>query len=451
MQTPTLPTNLDAEQAVIGSLLLDRDAVIVAAPILSSDDLDAFYMPQHRSIYAAMLDLYEKRVPCDLVTLASSLNRTGDLEAIGGIPGLVRFTDAVPTAMHVEYYARAVLETWGDRLMIEAGSQLSALGFSQQDRQEKLAKAQQVFDRAFNRKQTAKLVTMDQATDAFLAQLERGGDVGYPTGFSTLDRVLGGGLHRADLIILAALTSGGKTAFACQVALNFAKREQNVLYVSLEMKHPALIARLVAIQSGVDSEKIRQPDEFLHQTELQRVVDATGELSQLPIFIDDDFGASLHDVRSRALAMHAEHGGTALVIVDYIGQLNTPGDTDDNRAREVSRFSRGLKTLAGELNCPVLCLAQFNRQASKRPGEVPMLSDLKETSSLEQDADVVLILHRPELHNADAPKGVCEVHIAKQRQGPLGVIGLNYQPNNGRWSDPTYQSVPGYGGRDRDR
>lgn len=444
METPGLPVNYDAEMAVIGSCLLDRDAIVAIAPLISSDDLEAFYNPHHRAIYAAMLDLYGQRIPGDLVTLGDVLRRSGDLDAIGGIPGLVRFTDAVPTAMHVEYYARIVMEVWGDRLMIEAGSQIAAIGFSPADRSDKIAKAQKVYDRAMNRRQASNLITMDEATTSFLEQLERGGDVGYPTGYDELDRLLGGGLHRSDLVILAALTSGGKTALACQLALTFGKREQSVLYVSLEMKAPSLLARFAAIQTGIPIERIRQPSKFLDQESFQRVVDAAGRMSEYPIRIDDDFSATLADIRSRALAMHNETGSIGMVVVDYIGQINSPGVSEENRTREVSKFSRGLKALAGELNCPVLALAQFNRGASHRQGEVPRLSDLKETSSLEQDADVVLILHRPDLNNAAAARGICEVHIAKQRQGPLGKVSLSYEPDTGRFSNVSFRPVDGY-------
>lgn len=432
--------------AVIGSCLLDREAVILAATLLSSDDIDAFYMPQHRAIYAALLDLYSKRIPGDLVTVASALNRSGDLDGIGGIPGLDRFMAATPTSQHVEFYCRAVLESWGDRLMIEAGSQLSALGFSQQDRADKLAKAQKIYDRAFNRKQTAKLVTMQQAGDKFLEGIFGEGSLGAATGFDTLDMLLGGGFQRGDLIMFAALTSGGKTAFSCQVAMNVSRRGQQVLFISLEMKSEGLMARFAAIQSGIASEKIRQPKRLLSDAEKQVLVEATGRVTELPMWIDEEPNVTISDIRSRALALQAETGGLALVIVDYIQLISTPGVKEENRAREVGKFSRSLKILAGEMNCPVVALSQFSREASRRSG-VPQLSDLKESSSLEQDADVVLILHRPDLHDKDAPKGKCEVHVAKQRQGPLGSTLLDYAPDTGRWYDRSgYVTPTGYGG-----
>lgn len=443
---PQMPTDLDAEMAIIGSCLLDREAIILAATLISSDDLDAFYAPQHRAIYAALLDLYTKRIPGDLVTVNSALRRTGDSDAIGGIAGLERFMAATATSIHVEYYCRAVLESWADRLMIEAGQLLSSLGYSKDDQQAKLAKAQAIYDRAFNRKQTAKLVTMEQAGAEFLADFFSDEAHGIATSFDTLDLMLGGGFQRGDLIMAAALTSGGKTAFCCQVALNVARREQQVLYVSLEMKAKGLMARFAAIQSGIPSEKIRQPKRLLTLTEQQRVHDAVGQVTELPLKIDQEPNVTISDIRTRALAFQAETGNLALVIVDYIQLISTPGVKEENRAREVGKFSRSLKILAGELNCPVVALSQFSREASKRGG-VPQLSDLKESSSLEQDADVVLILHRPDLHNKEAPKGKCEVHVAKQRQGPLGSVVLDYAPDTGRWFDSGgYVSPTGYGG-----
>lgn len=450
MDVPTLPTDLDAEMAIIGSCLLDREAIILAATLISSDDLDAFYAPQHRAIYAALLDLYSKRIPGDLVTVHSALLRAGHSDAIGGIAGLERFMAAAATSIHVEYYCRAVLESWADRLMIEAGQLLASLGYSKDDQQAKLAKAQKIYDRAFNRKQTAQLVTMDQASEEFLVSFFGDGDLGAATGFESLDLMLGGGLQRGDLVMIAALTSGGKTAFSCQVAMNAAKRGQHVLFVSLEMKAKGLMARFVAIQSGIPSEKIRQPKRLLSDAEKQRVADAAGELSELPMRIDQEPNVTIADIRSRALALQAETGTLSLVIVDYIQLISAPGVSEENRAREVGKFSRSLKILAGELNCPVVALSQFSRAASTRGG-VPQLSDLKESSSLEQDADVVLILYRPDLHDKDAPKGKCEIHVAKQRQGPLGSVVLDYAPDTGRWRDiGGYQTPVGYGGRNRD-
>lgn len=442
MSNPSLPTDIEAEMAVIGSVLLDRDAIILAATLISSDDLDVFYQPLHRAIFAAMLKLYGERVPADIVTVASELS-VDDRDAVGGSFGLERFTAATPTAAHVEFYCRAVLERWADRLMIEAGQLLASLGYSREDHQAKVTKAQAIYDRAFNRKQTAKLVTMDQAMGRFLETTFSGGNIGAATGFESLDLMLGGGMYRGDLVMLAALTSGGKTAFACQLAINAARREQQVLYVSLEMKSEGLGARFVAIQSGLPSEKIRQAMRLLSEAERQRMVDAAGQISELPIRIDEEPHVTITDIRARALAFQAETGNLALVIIDYIQLISTPGVKEENRAREVGKFSRSLKILAGELNCPVIALSQFSREASKRGG-VPQLSDLKESSSLEQDADVVLILHRPDLHKIDAPKGICEVHVAKQRQGPLGRVVLDYAPDTGRWSEPTYQRMQGY-------
>jgi replicative DNA helicase len=435
--------------AIIGSCLLDRDAIIVAATLLSSDDLDAFYQPIHKAIYHALLDLYAKRIPADLVTINSALERLGMTEQVGGIAGLEQFMAATSTSMHVEYYCRAVLERWADRLMIEAGQQLSTLGYSKDDQQAKFAKAQKIYDRAFNRKQTASLVTMQQASEEFLESFFGDGDVGAATGFDSLDLLLGGGLQKGDLVMIAALTSGGKTAFICQAAMNIAKRGQQALVVSLEMKARGLMARFVAIQSGIPSEKIRQPKRLLTDAEQQQVADAAGEISDLPLRIDQEPNVTIADIRSRALALQAETGSLDVVFVDYIQLISAPGVSEENRAREVGKFSRSLKILAGELNCPVVALSQFSRAASSRGG-VPQLSDLKESSSLEQDADVVLILYRPDLHDKDAPKGKCEVHIAKQRQGPLGSVLLDYAPDTGRWYDASgYRTPFGYGGPQR--
>lgn len=441
MEAPTLPTNFDAEMAVIGSCILSREAIIPVAPLITSDDLDAFYVEQHRIIYAAMLDLYQERTPCDLVTLASRLNRP-DYDGLGGVPGLAQYLNATPHPEHVEYYANEVLKAYARRLMIQAGQMLAELGYSETDYDEMLAKAQRIYDRATKRKNASGLIDMEQAGHAFLARLEGGGGVKFPTELPPLDRLLRGGLRPGQLIIVAALTAGGKTGLACQLALTFARREQRVLFVSLEMSHEELHERLIGIQSGVDSIKIAEPDRFLGRDEMQRVVQATGEVMQMPIRIDDRAPKRLEDIRGRALALHAEQGGIDLVIVDYVQLIDAPGVKEENRAREVGKFSRGLKLLAGELQCPMLVLSQFNREASKGGSKVPGLHELKDSSSLEQDADVALILHRPDLSDPDAPKGMCEVHVAKQRNGPLGKVVLEYAPDTGRWREPMGGFVP---------
>lgn len=438
---PTLPMNLDAEVAVIGSIILDRDAIIAIAPWLIVDD---FYLPNHRAIYAAALDCYSRRVPPDLITIGEVLRQSGDYDGIGGIPGLVRYTDATPTAMHVEYYAQIVRDTALSRAMIMAGSDIARVGFQPGlDRAALVHKAQQLLERATNRVQTSALATAEQVSREWGEAFTAGGSVGHSTGLYALDRQLAGGLHRGELVIAAARPSVGKTALALQVARNISVHEGRVLFCSFEMKRVDLWSRLVAIESGVSLEHVRQP-QLATDDEMNWIAEADGKLSEIPLLIDHDFGATIGDVRNRALALQAEKGKIALVVVDYLQLVNTPAGKDRNRVLEVGEISRGLKRLAGELDCPVLALSQLNRGVEGRAEKIPLLSDLRESGNLEQDGDVVLFLHRPELYGDAQLKGVCEIHIAKNRQGPLGKVALNYRPDTGRWADLTYRTPEGF-------
>lgn len=441
MEIPTLPVNYDAERAVIGSIILDRDAIIAIAPWLIVED---FYLPQHRAIYAAALNCYSRRVPPDLITIGEVLRQAGDFDGIGGIPGLMRYADTTPTAMHVEYYAQIVRDTALSRAMIEAGSDIASVGFeSGLDRAALVHKAQQLLERATNRVQTSALATAEQVSREWGEAFNAGGSVGHSTGLYDLDRQLAGGFHRGELIIAAARPSVGKTALALQVARNIAKREGRVLFCSFEMKRVDLWSRLVAIESGVTLERVRQPEKA-EGSDMSRIAEADGNLSQTPLLIDHDFGATIGDVRNRALALQAEKGGIALVVVDYLQLVNTPTGRERNRVLEVGEISRGLKRLSGELDCPVLALSQLSRGVEGRADKIPLLSDLRESGNLEQDGDVVLFLHRPELYGDAQLKGICEIHIAKNRQGPLGKVALVYRPDTGRWMDMAYQAVQGY-------
>lgn len=441
MDIPSLPVNYDAEMAVIGSIILDRDAIIAIAPWLEESD---FYLPQHKAIYAAALDCYRRRVPPDLITIGEYLRQSGDFDGIGGIPGLTLYTNAVPTAMHVEYYAQIVRDTALSRAMIEAGGDIAATGYKTGlDRAALVQRAQQLLERATNRVQTSILATAEQVSQEWQAMLQAGGNVGHPTGLTLLDRQLAGGFHRGELIIAAARPSVGKTAFALQIARNTARRGERVLFASFEMKRVDLWSRLVAMESGISLERVRQPH-LMDQHDMARAVEADGILSQTALMIDHDFGATIGDVRNRALALQAERGPIALMIVDYLQLVNTPSSKERNRVLEVGEISRGLKRLAGELDCPVLALSQLNRGVEGRADKIPLLSDLRESGNLEQDSDVVLFLHRPELYGDAQLKGVCEIHIAKQRQGPLGKVALRYFPDTGRWFDTAYESPKGY-------
>lgn len=440
---PQLPYNTTAEQSVLGAVLLDRDAIVLAAPWLETDD---FYHPQHQQIYSAMLELYAERKPADYITVAEVLRKRGQLEAIGGEHYLLQCVEVPPHSAHVEYHAQIVRDAAAGRRMIAVGSDIAAMGYSSKDRDELVAEAQRLLDRTNRKTLTADIKFPEQISRRYQQSLESDEPLGLPTGLATLDEHLVGGLHNGELVLLAARPSVGKSALALQILHKVAKRGQFVLFVSLEMKERPLWQRLIAIETGMDLTLIRQhhkqsPDEFT------RHVAADGALSGYPFAIADDFGTSLVDIRSKTMALQAERGRLAMVIVDYLGLINHKASRrgDSNRVQDVSEISRGLKQLAGELNCPVLALAQLNREVEHRNDGIPKLADLRDSGSLEQDADVVLFLDCEEVRKPDTQlKGVTDIYVAKHRQGALGKLPMLYNRSNGRWSDLTYRTPEGY-------
>lgn len=444
MPEPLTPTNLDAEAAVLGACLSDRDAIVAIAPSLETEH---FYLERHRWIYAAMLALYERRVPCDLITVGDELRRAGHLEECGDTPGLAMLADSTPIAQHVEYYATIVRDVALSRAMIEVGRAIAAAGYTTPDRDALVKQASDLLERTTRQSQTSRLLTAEQASRLWQEHFSADRPVGQPTGIRTLDKHLIGGLHRGDLVILAARPSIGKTALALQIARNIAMTGDLVLYVSLEMKAvPSLWQRLLAVESGINSERIRMGQAGIGEGEMVGLMEADGRLSEATLMIDDDFSGSAFDIRTRALALQAERGRVSLVVVDYLQLVNGGGDPNRkqdarNRVLEIGEISRSLKHLAGALDCPVLALSQLNRGVESRADRTPLLSDLRESGNLEQDADLVWFLKAPD----DGTKNVCEVHIAKHRNGPLGKVALWFAPETGRWSDlEVYRSPQGY-------
>jgi replicative DNA helicase len=441
-----LPFNLEAERAVIGSLFLDRDSIIAVAPSLTADD---FYLPAHREIFAAALDCYSRRVPGDIITVGEVLRQAGTLAEHGGEPGLAQYSLAVPTAYHVEYYAQIVADTALSRAMIQAGGNIASVGYEPLDRAALVHKAQQLLERATQRQQGSAWVYGDQVSIDWRAAKETGKSAPVSTGIPSLDQHLGGGMYRGELLLLAARTSVGKTSLALQLTRNLMKCETLVPRFSIEMDRNALWDRMVSSVARVPVEKVRNyalPGVCSDQ-ELIAIAEADGRLSEYgrSFSVIDARGVTITDIRNAALALQAERGQIGLLVVDYIQLAASPGRRDQNRVLEIGEVSRGLRRLAGELNCPVLALAQLKRGAGEGENKIPLLSDLRESGNLEQDADVVMFLDREELYNKNTQKkGVVDVHIAKQRQGPLGVVPLFFKAEFGRWSEMTYQSPEGY-------
>ncbi|MGN6484521.1 MAG: replicative DNA helicase [Thermomicrobiales bacterium] len=428
------PHNIEAEQSVLGSLMIDRDAIIKVASYLKPED---FYIWANGTIYQAILDLYNKREPTDLLTLSDELKKRGVFDDVGGDVYLTTLMGVVPVAVHVEYYGRIVERQSTRRRLIQAGSEIVGIGFQDAlDTEEALDQAQRQILEVSQQRQTKDFQSIADVLDRFFDQIEylqqhRGEVVGVPTGFTDLDQLLGG-LQRSDLLILAARPSMGKTAFQLGLAYGAAVQHKRTVGIfSLEMAAEQLVQRLLSTETGVDSHRLRLG--MIDDNEWDRVSRAFGRLAEANIFIDDAAGATVMDVRSKARRLQAEHG-LDLLIIDYLQLLS--GRRTDNRVQEISEISRGLKGLARELNIPVIALSQLSRAVETRADHRPMLSDLRESGSIEQDADIVMFIYREEKYDENSEKkGIAEIIVAKHRNGPVGTVNLRFFERTGRFAD----------------
>lgn len=428
------PHNVEAEQSVLGSLLIERDAIIKVAAYLKADD---FYINANGSIYQAVLDLYNKREPTDFITLSDELDRRGLLDDVGGVTYLSSLLNTVPTAVHVEYYGRIVERQATRRRLIDAGTRIVGIGFQDEvDTEEALDAAERELFDVSQKRQTKDFQSISDVIDRYFDQIDylqqhRGDVVGVPTDYKDLDQ-LTGGLQRSDLLILAARPSMGKTAFALGVAYGAAVQHgRSVGIFSLEMSADQLVQRLLATETGVDSHRLRLG--MIDDTEWDRISRAFGRLSEASIFIDDSANASIMDVRSKARRLQAEKG-LDLLIIDYLQLMS--GRRSENRVQEISEISRGLKGLARELNIPVVALSQLSRAVETRADHRPMLSDLRESGSIEQDADIVMFIYRDEKYDENSDKkGIAELIVAKHRNGPVGSINLRFFEQTARFAD----------------
>ncbi len=425
------PQNLDAEQSVLGSLMIDRDAIIQIAPILKPED---FYQASHGVIYGAISELYERSEPTDVVTLTDELTRRDKLESVGGVSYLSSLVSAVPTAVHIEYYARIVERTATLRRLIDAGTKVVGIAFKDGiDTDEAIDEAEQaIFEVSENRVPRGFQPIGTLLEDLFDQLLEGGGRVsGVPTGFTMLDRVLGG-FQKSDLVIIAARPSVGKTALALSMAYNAAvQHKRSVGFISLEMSALQIVQRMISADTGVNSHKLRMGQ--MNDDDREKVVRAFGRLGNAKMYIDDGGSSTVTDVRSKARRLQAEHG-LDLLFIDYL-QLMQSRRTD-NRVQEISEISRGLKQLARELNIPVVALSQLSRAVENRAEHRPLLSDLRESGSIEQDADVVMLIYREDRYDPDTDrKGIAEINIAKHRNGSTETVQLRFFDSSTRFAD----------------
>jgi replicative DNA helicase len=442
-----LPVDIGAEQACLGALLMDRDAIVAVAPWLRAEH---FYLEKHAWVYEATLSCLERRVPPDLRTVADALRRYDRLDAIGGLSFLVELVQATPTAVHVAHYARVIARTAMLRRLIAAGGTIAALGYQEdQDDHTLIAAVQQALQAALDRPGLSAVTPASAAVEALFAQLALGAGGGLPTGLADLDAKTDG-LHRGDLVLLAARPGMGKTSLALQLLLNMSERGLSVLCFSLEMGEQQLLQRMLASRTDIDLMAIRK--RALTETQLVTLTEELGRLASLPFYVDQTGGLTLEELRGKAQALQTalavEGRRLDLVIVDYLQLMQPPdaGRRGGNRTEDVSAISRGLKALARELDVPILALAQLNRAVESRASRVPMLADLRDSGSLEQDADIVVFVYREEVYDPETDKqGIAELHIAKHRNGPLGVVPLRYEASTQRWRDlARFREVVGY-------
>jgi replicative DNA helicase len=437
------PSNLEAEQSVLGSLLIDRDAVIRIASFLKPGD---FYSGGNGLIYEAILDLYNRRVPPDFVTVVDELTRRERLQDVGGVSYLTDLINTVPTAVHIEYYGRIVERTATLRRLIDAGASIINIGYDDSiEVEEALDRSERAIFGVSQLRTVRDFVGIGEVLETYFDKLDtiqqhRGDVVGVPTGYADMDK-LTGGFQRSDLIILAARPSVGKSALQLGITHNAAvKHGKTVGIFSLEMSAEQLVQRLLSMETGVDSHRLRMG--LIDDSEWDQISRAFGRLAEANVYIDDTPGISIMEVRSKARRLFAERG-LDLIIVDYLQLLS--GRRTENRVQEISEISRSLKGLARELNIPVLALSQLSRAVESRTDHRPMLSDLRESGSIEQDADIVMFIYREEVYDKETEKkGLAEVIIAKHRNGPVGTVNLRFFERTARFADlELYLEPPG--------
>jgi len=439
--TQVPPHSVEAEQSVLGAMLLERDAVYVALEILKPED---FYKEAHREIFDAMVTLFGKEEPVDLLTLTEEMRARETLEAVGGIPYLSSLTSNVPVTVHVEYYAKLVEEKAVVRRLIQSSREIMQLGYRPEvEVQELIEQAQKnIYDITQSQYRQGFTNIKDLLNTTF-DEIERRYEnketiTGLTTGFNDLDHKLNG-FHPSDLILVAARPAMGKSAFALNLAQNAAlKGNASVAIFSLEMSKEQLILRMLASESMVDLSNIQSGR--LNDEEWQRIAQAMVPMSQAKIHFDDSAGISVTEMRSKARRLKMEKG-LDLVLIDYL-QLMQGEARSENRQQEISNISRNLKIMAKELDCPVIALSQLSRAPEQRADHRPILSDLRESGAIEQDADVVMFLYREAYYDEESEKqNMAEVILSKHRHGETGSIDMIWMGQYQKFADASrYQS-----------
>lgn len=429
------PQNLEAEQSVLGSMLIENESIVKVAEMLKPED---FYRDAHRHVFDAVLHLCDKGEAVDLVTVSDRLRQQGLLESVGGLSYITALTNIVPTAANVEHYARIVEEKAILRNLIRVATEIVARGYAAKEELDViLDEAEQMIFQVSQRKDCQGYICIRDILEDTFERIEylyshKGGVTGVTTGFADLDR-LTSGLQPSDLVVIAARPSMGKTMFCLNIARYAAVHQKlPVAIFSLEMAKEQLAQRLLCLEAGVDGQRLRTG--FLADSDWPKLSSALGQLSEAPIFIDDTPTQSAMEVRAKSRRIKAEHD-LGLVVIDYLQLMHVRGRAE-SRQQEISEISRSLKAMARELRVPVVAASQLSRAVESRNDKRPLLSDLRESGAIEQDADVVAFIYRDSYYNKDSDKGnVAEIIVAKQRNGPTDTVELVFLKESGRFMD----------------
>lgn len=429
------PQNTDAEASLLGAILIDSDAIVKIADQLSPDD---FYDDKHKIIFENVKVLYDKHSPIDVLTLTNQLKAHNELDTVGGSSYLSELTNYVPTAAHVEQYAEIVSQKALRRRLIQNSQNIVNLGYDEtKNLQELIEQSEKELFETSHRYVGQNVVSLEEILSESFDRLDelhkdKGKIRGVPTGFRDLDKILAG-LQRSDLFILAARPAMGKSAFALNLAHNVAtKANEAVLLFTLEMSKEQLVDRLLAMESGVDAWALRTGN--LTDSDFEKIGQAMGTLGEAPIFIDDSPGITVSDLRTKS-RREAHKRPIGLIIIDYLQLMSGAGRYNEgNRVQEISEISRGLKGIARELNVPVLALSQLSRSVESRSPQIPQLADLRESGSIEQDADVVAFIYREDYYKPDTERrNITDILIKKHRNGPTGTVELYFDKEHQRF------------------
>ncbi len=431
------PQSIEAEQSVLGAMMIEKEAITKVTEMLNPED---FYRESHRLVFQAILTLYNRNEAVDIITVTEQLRKDEKLDGAGGIAYVTSLANAMPTAANVLYHARIVEEKALLRGLITTATHIASMGYDATEEVEQiLDEAEKLMLSVGSRKVGAGFLPIKDIVSKAMEKIEqlyqsKGGITGLPTGFKDLDR-LTSGLQPSDLILVAARPSMGKTAFTLNIAQYVALREKKpVAFFSLEMSKEQLVQRMICAEAAIDSSKLRIGD--LADSDWPKLINACTRLYEAPLFIDDTAGITVTEMRSKARRLKTEHG-LHLIVIDYLQLMQgSSSRSGENRQQEISEISRSLKALARELHVPVIALSQLSRSVESRQVKRPMLSDLRESGSLEQDADIVSFLYREDYYTPETEnKNITEIIIAKHRNGPVDTVKLFFHKQFTRFAD----------------